>query len=432
MVHGPKGETSIIIEKSQSNDSSSNYVAYTRINLAREEETETLTCGLGFYRIQGPSTPPCEVFEHNEEASSSARVWCCNCNQGEQWEGWQWTYVLDAKQAACVENPYISDKGWIAVRALSALVLGLLAVFLITPLLVTCTDRGPKCGCCVKGPFLFGCRDKTGCWWRTDSRALILIAFMPFYVCEALAMMKFVDYMDLNIHPTYDQYSYILGSVNMSIAMLAIIGLPLTWFCYGVPGQMRGRRHIVRREKNGFTISLFHSWHLHTYYYYWSLLAETSMLVISAIWLMTVPLGDPEIRNSSGNPISNITITPSRTDLFLVVETVFWIHIISFLHIMVGIRIYNDQYFKAKFSGVKLIRRGACFFVDYCVEEPLIKPLDCDYKKFVMDQDGSMRCAKETFAQDDALPRDQRGSYKEAKAKLVGPEIKAERSISRN
>jgi len=255
---------------------------------------------------------------------------------------------------------------------------------------------------------------------------------MPFYVCEALAMMKFVDYMDLNIHPTYDQYSYILGSVNMSIAMLAIIGLPLTWFCYGVPGQMRGRRHIVRREKNGFTISLFHSWHLHTYYYYWSLLAETSMLVISAIWLMTVPLGDPEIRNSSGNPISNITITPSRTDLFLVVETVFWIHIISFLHIMVGIRIYNDQYFKAKFSGVKLIRRGACFFVDYCVEEPLIKPLDCDYKKFVMDQDGSMRCAKETFAQDDALPRDQRGSYKEAKAKLVGPEIKAERSISRN
>jgi len=74
MVHGPKGETSIIIEKSQSNDSSSNYVAYTRINLAREEETETLTCGLGFYRIQGPSTPPCEVFEHNEEASSSARV----------------------------------------------------------------------------------------------------------------------------------------------------------------------------------------------------------------------------------------------------------------------------------------------------------------------------------------------------------------------
>jgi len=61
---------------------------------------------------------------------------------------------------------------------------------------------------------------------------------------------------------------------------------------------------------------------------------------------------------------------------------------------MVGIRIYNDQYFKSKFGGVKLLRRGACFFVDYCVEEPLIKSLDCDYKKFVMDADGSMRCGK--------------------------------------
>jgi len=116
------------------------------------------------------------------------------------------------------------------------------------------------------------------------------------------------------------------------------------------------------------------------------------MLVITATWLMTVELGDPEIRNDEGDPISNVVISPSRDDLFSLVETVFWIHIISFLHIIVGIRVYNDQYFKSKFSGVKLIRRGACFFVDYCVEEPLIKSLDCDYKKFVMDNDGNLRC----------------------------------------
>jgi len=54
------------------------------------------------------------------------------------------------------------------------------------------------------------------------------------------------------------------------------------------------------------------------------------------------------------------------------------------------------RYFKSKFSGVKLVRRGACFFVDYCVEEPLIKSLDCDYKKFVMDNDGNLRCGLKT------------------------------------
>jgi len=384
------------------------------------EGSNVLTCDLGFYRVEGVQSAPCAKYQHTAEESTAAQVWCCNCNQGEQWHNWEWTYVEDARHKACVSNIYISGKGWIVVRLLASVVIGLMAFGIILPLLVTCTENGPKLGCCVKGPFLFGCRDKTGCWWRTDSRSLIMIAFLPFYVCEALAMLKYVSSMDLNIRPRYDSYSESLGLANLTLTLISVICMPMAWFCLGVNGQMQGRRHIMRREKNGFTISLFHSWHLHTYYYYCALAAEVAMLVITATWLMTVELGDPEIRNDEGDPISNVVISPSRDDLFSLVETVFWIHIISFLHIIVGIRVYNDQYFKSKFSGVKLIRRGACFFVDYCVEEPLIKSLDCDYKKFVMDNDGNLRCAKETFADDEA--GDEKSSIKEVKGKLItGP-----------
>jgi len=373
------------------------YVEYSSERLIKMDQAigdTFVSCSLGYYRVEGATEPPCSVHEHSVEDSLSAGVFCCNCNQGEQWEGWKWTYVENAKQSACVDNIYVSGKGWIAARVLAGILLGLMGFAICLPLFVTCKDDGPKFGCCVRGRFLFGCRDKTGCWWRTDSRSLIMLTIFPFYVCEALAMMKFVSWVDLNIHPTYDDYSFALGVAILSLSAISVICLPLAWFCLGVNGQMRGRRHIVRREKNGFTISLFHSWHLHTYFYYCSLVAEVGMIVIAAVWLMSVPLGDPDIRNGKGNAISQISISPSRSELFYLVETVFWIHVISFLHIMVGIRIYNDQYFKSKFGGVKLLRRGACFFVDYCVEEPLIKSLDCDYKKFVMDADGSMRCGK--------------------------------------
>jgi len=396
------------------------YLEYSSESLVKRDAIgdALFTCSLGYYRVEGATEPPCPVHEQSVEDSLSAGVFCCNCNQGEQWEGWKWTYVQNAKQSACVENIYVSGKGWIAARILAGVVLGLMAFGICLPLFVTCNDSGPKFGCCVRGRFLFGCRDKTGCWWRTDSRSLIMLAFFPFYVCEALAMMKFVSWVDLNIHPSYDEYSFALGVAMLSLTTLSIICLPLAWFCLGVNGQMRGRRHIVRREKNGFTISLFHSWHLHTYFYYCSLVAEVGMIVIAAVWLLSVPLGDPDIRNGAGNSISRIAISPSRSELFYLIETVFWIHVISFLHIVIGIRIYNDQYFKSKFGGVKLLRRGACFFVDYCVEEPLIKSLDCDYKKFVMDADGTMRCAKETFAkdEDDDMPTTQAHSVSERRS----------------
>eukprot|EP00954_Amorphochlora_amoebiformis_P009782 763348-Amorphochlora_amoeboformis.AAC.1 len=390
----------------------------------------SISCDLGYYRVEGVSSAPCGKYAYEEAESAAAGVWCCNCNQREQWHDWRWTYVENAREAACTDNIYISSKGWIVARLLAAVIIGLMSVAILVPLLVTCTERGPRCICCATGGsmYLFGCRDKTGCWWRTDSRALILVAFMPFYVCEGLAMLKFVDYMDLNIHPVYDQYSLSIGISILSLTFGSIIFLPMVWFCFGVNGQMRHGRHIMRREKNGFTISLFHSWYLHSYYYYCALAAEVAMISLSATWLLTVNLGDPEIRNSQGTPLSTVSISPSRNELFYLVELVFWIHIISLLHIVVGIRIFNDQFFKNKFSGVKLVRRGACFFVDYCVEEPLIKSLDCDYKKFVMDDDGRLTCVKETFADDDVKPKEpalakpSHTRTPEAKTKLIHSE----------
>lgn len=394
---------------------------YLQINAEKLQQSllpsGDITCDYGFYKVEGGIDPPCSKYQHSKEDSAAAQVWCCNCNQGEQWHNWEWTYVQNARESACVSNIYISSKGWIVVRMISAFVVGAMALFLIVPLLITCTDNGPRVGCCVKGPFLFGCRDKTGCWWRTDSRSLIMIAFLPFYICEALAMTKYVSSMDLNIRPRYDTYSQSLGLASLSLTLATICMLPLTWFCCGVNGQMRGRRHIMRREKNGFTISLFHSWHLHTYFYYCSLAAEVALIVIAATWICTVELGEPEILNDDEVPLSNISISPSRQDLFSLVETVFWIHVLSLLHILIGIRVFNAQYFKAKFSNVKLGRRGACFFVDYCVEEPLIKSLDCDYKKFIMDNNGKITCAKETFASDERTET----KAAEVKGRLLSP-----------
>lgn len=368
--------------------------------------SDSLTCTHGYYRVNQASEP-CAKYQHSKEQSEAAQVWCCNCNQGQQWHDWGWTYVLDAPKTACVGNIYVTERSWEVVMTLACIFVGLMFLFGVLPLFLWCGDRGPKFECCHRRPYLFGCRDKSGCWWRTDSRTLILITFLPFYVVEALAITKYVESLQENLQPRYDQFSTSIGRTLLTIAILTACVMPLGWCCLGNHGQKRGRRHIIRREKNGFTVALFKSWHLHNYFYRWATVGEGIMCGLSAVWLGCVSLEQPNIISDSGNVIVNVTISPSRQDIYALVLVVFFLHGLSIIHCIAGLLVFNGDYFKSKFRNVKLSKRGAVVCTDYCVEEPLIKSLDCDYKKFVEDENGKIVCGhavQEELPEEDKRP----------------------------
>ena len=346
-------------------------------------------CDHGFYRVAGQSSAPCARYASSavDDAATQTRVYCCNCNQGEQWHNFQWTYVKDASHESCVSGVFVTNNTYVIIVALEAVLAGVMLLLMTVPMCIyTDEDDNMQCGGCVAEQ-AGGYRDGSGCWWRTDSRSVVTIFFLPFYLVQAFAMRSIVSSVNADIRPQYDSEAAMLGTAYLVLVALEAGLLPMCWFFLGrFESDEGGKRR--RYEKNGFTVALFQSWHLHTYFYYIALLLEATQVFLTGYWLATVSLDDPRIVTGSGAALTRVNISPNATDVYSCVLAVFCLQTLSLLHTIAGVLVFDADFFKSRLKNVILRKRGAYYLVDYCVEEPIIRSLDCDCKKICCNRHG--------------------------------------------